>query len=47
MGGCELTRDTEKWLKEAGSWSGFDLTQLAVEQPAHKVIPHIGGVLRK
>jgi hypothetical protein len=46
LGGCSITRDTEKWLREAGSWSKVDLKQPELE-PDYKVLPHIMGVLQK
>ncbi|KAL2071725.1 hypothetical protein VTL71DRAFT_12960 [Oculimacula yallundae] len=45
-GGCSLTRDTGKWLKEAGSWQKVDLVQPSDEAFCH-VVPHIMGVLTK
>ncbi|KAH7350733.1 S-adenosyl-L-methionine-dependent methyltransferase [Rhexocercosporidium sp. MPI-PUGE-AT-0058] len=46
LGGCSITRDSGKWLKEAGSWQKVDLKQPADEPFCH-VIPHIMGVLTK
>ncbi|KAH6713250.1 S-adenosyl-L-methionine-dependent methyltransferase [Leptodontidium sp. 2 PMI_412] len=46
LGGCSITRDSGKWLKEAGSWQKVDLKQPADESFCH-VIPHIMGVLTK
>ncbi len=46
MGGCQMTRDTAKWLKAAGPWSEIDLHQLEGE-PWHFTMPHIIGVLTK
>jgi len=46
LGGCSITRDTEKWLKEAGQWSVIDLKQPSAE-PYYQVIPHVMGVLKK
>ncbi|CZS87911.1 uncharacterized protein RCO7_00908 [Rhynchosporium graminicola] len=43
-GGCSLTRDTRKWLKEVGSWEKVDLVQPEDEAFCH-VVPHIMGVL--
>ena len=46
MGGCQMTRDTAKWLKAVGPWSEIDLHQLEGE-PWHFTMPHIIGVLTK
>ncbi|ESZ90681.1 hypothetical protein SBOR_8928 [Sclerotinia borealis F-4128] len=46
LGGCSITRDTEKSLREVGKWSKIDLKQPAAE-PSYKVVPHIMGVLQK
>lgn len=46
LGGCSITRDSEKWLREAGTWSAFDLRQPA-DEPSYKVLPHVSGVLIK
>ncbi|KAH8591226.1 S-adenosyl-L-methionine-dependent methyltransferase [Bisporella sp. PMI_857] len=46
LGGCSITRDSEKWLRAAGSWSEVELKQPSAE-PYYKVIPHVMGVLKK
>lgn len=46
IGGCSLTRDTWKWLKDAGSWEKFDLHE-PVDQVSYSVIPHAVGILTK
>lgn len=46
LGGCSLTRDTEKWLRDAGKWEKFALVQPADEQWSH-LVPHVMGVLTK
>ncbi|KAF1931242.1 S-adenosyl-L-methionine-dependent methyltransferase [Didymella exigua CBS 183.55] len=46
LGGCQLCRDTEKLLREAGSWSKIDIAQPPIE-PWHAVVPHIFGTLTK
>ncbi|KAL2021804.1 hypothetical protein VTK56DRAFT_6578 [Thermocarpiscus australiensis] len=46
IGGCEMTRDTARWLTEAGPWSEIDLFPLAGE-PWYFTMPHIIGVLTK
>jgi hypothetical protein len=46
IGGCSITRDTVRWLKEAGSWSKVDLVQ-PEDEPPYQIIPHIMGVLTK
>lgn len=46
VGGCSITRDTPRSLKEAGSWSKVDLKQPEEELPM-SVLPHIMGVLTK
>ncbi|KAK3996682.1 S-adenosyl-L-methionine-dependent methyltransferase [Cladorrhinum sp. PSN332] len=46
IGGCELCRDTSKWLKEAGPWSEIDLSK--PEKSAwYETVPHVIGVLTK
>ncbi|KAK4237768.1 S-adenosyl-L-methionine-dependent methyltransferase [Achaetomium macrosporum] len=46
IGGCEMRRDTAKWLREAGPWSEVDLCQLEGE-PWYFTMPHIIGILTK
>ncbi|KAG7289777.1 hypothetical protein NEMBOFW57_006153 [Staphylotrichum longicolle] len=46
IGGCEMCRETGKWLKEAGPWSDVDVHQLEGE-PWYFTMPHIIGVLTK
>ncbi|TVY31507.1 Methyltransferase-like protein [Lachnellula occidentalis] len=46
LGGCELRRDTGRWVKEVGPWSQVELVQPANE-PEYQVVPHIKGVLVK
>lgn len=46
IGGCELTRDTETSLRNAGPWAKVDLAQ-PVDEPWHHVIPHVYGILTK
>ncbi|KAG0044798.1 hypothetical protein BGZ90_008656 [Linnemannia elongata] len=46
MGSCQLCRDTEKSLRTVGVWQKIDLAQPS-DQPAHGVIPHIVGTLKK
>jgi len=46
LGGCSITRDSEKWLKEAGPWNKADLMQ-PVDEPSYKILPHVMGVLTK
>ena len=46
LGGCSITRDTEKWLRAAGTWSKVDLKQPELE-PSYQVIPHVMGVLTR
>lgn len=41
-----MSRDTEKWVKEAGPWSEIDLCPLAGE-PWYFTMPHTIGVLTK
>lgn len=45
-GGCSITRDTEKTLREVGHWSSVDLIQPDPE-PAYQVLPHVIGSLVK
>ncbi|KAE9378372.1 S-adenosyl-L-methionine-dependent methyltransferase [Stipitochalara longipes BDJ] len=46
IGGCSITRDTARWLKEAGSWSKVDLKQ-PDDEPTYQILPHVMGVLTK
>ncbi|KAK0727012.1 S-adenosyl-L-methionine-dependent methyltransferase [Lasiosphaeria miniovina] len=46
IGGCQLRRDTGKWIKEAGPWSNVDLTA-PHGQPWFHVLPHVIGILTK
>lgn len=46
LGGCQLRRDTARYLKEAGSWTDIDLAQPPKEQ-WHQTVPHIYGILTK
>ena len=46
IGGCELCRDTPKWLEEAGPWSDIDLAP-PVGEPWFVTLPHTIGVLTK
>ncbi|KAI1737011.1 S-adenosyl-L-methionine-dependent methyltransferase [Xylaria scruposa] len=46
IGGCEMCRDTEKTLREAGPWAKIDLGQPPAEMWYH-CLPHILGVLTK
>ncbi|KAF3344446.1 hypothetical protein VD0002_g9721 [Verticillium dahliae] len=46
IGGCELCRDTETALKNAGEWQSFELAQ-PPEEPWYHTLPHILGVLTK
>ncbi|KAA8634230.1 hypothetical protein SMACR_05544 [Sordaria macrospora] len=46
LGGCQLRRDTARYLKEAGPWTDVDLAQPPKEQ-WHQTVPHIYGILTK
>ncbi|CAO2647774.1 Nn.00g086960.m01.CDS01 [Neocucurbitaria sp. VM-36] len=46
IGGCQLCRDTERSLREAGAWSNIDVAQPPEEMWAH-VIPHRIGTFTK
>ncbi|KAF8848046.1 S-adenosyl-L-methionine-dependent methyltransferase [Acephala macrosclerotiorum] len=46
LGGCSLTRDTERWLEEAGTWTNIDLYQ-PEDEPSYHVVPHTMGVLTR
>ena len=46
IGGCELSRKTGETLRGAGKWSEVDLAR-CTDEPWHKAIPHIYGVLTK
>ena len=46
LGGCQLRRDTGRYLREAGPWTDVDLAQPPKEQ-WHQTVPHIYGILTK
>ncbi|KUJ15870.1 S-adenosyl-L-methionine-dependent methyltransferase [Mollisia scopiformis] len=46
IGGCSITRDTGKWMREAGNWSKVDLYQ-PDDEPSYNVLPHVMGTLTK
>ncbi|OAA58941.1 methyltransferase [Niveomyces insectorum RCEF 264] len=46
LGGCQLRRETGRYLREAGPWTSVDLVQ-PVAEPWYHVVPHIVGVLTK
>ncbi|KAK3351980.1 S-adenosyl-L-methionine-dependent methyltransferase [Neurospora tetraspora] len=46
LGGCQLRRDTARYLREAGPWTDVDLAQPPKEQ-WHQTVPHIYGILTK
>ncbi|KAK3296731.1 S-adenosyl-L-methionine-dependent methyltransferase [Chaetomium fimeti] len=46
IGGCEMCRDTGKWLREAAPWSDVDLHRMEGEA-WYFTMPHIIGVLTK
>ncbi|CAK7274756.1 hypothetical protein SEPCBS57363_006324 [Sporothrix epigloea] len=46
VGGCELQRDTGRYLREAAPWSSIDLSPLANEL-WFQAVPHVVGVLTK
>ncbi|KAK3681435.1 S-adenosyl-L-methionine-dependent methyltransferase [Podospora appendiculata] len=46
IGGCDLRRDTAKWLNEAGPWSDVDLVH-PENTPWYHTVPHTIGILTK
>jgi hypothetical protein len=46
MGGCDLCRDTESRLRNAGKWSSVDLAMPA-DEAWYITLPHTWGVLTK
>ena len=46
IGGCQMCRETGKWLREAGPWSQVDVHPLA-DEPWYYTMPHVIGVLTK
>lgn len=46
LGGCQLCRDTESHLRNAGPWEKINLAQ-PVEEMWYGTVPHIYGVLTK
>ncbi|CAK7209443.1 hypothetical protein SBRCBS47491_000445 [Sporothrix bragantina] len=46
IGGCELQRDTGRYLREAGPWSNVNLSPV-VSEPWFQCVPHDVGVLTK
>lgn len=46
VGGCELQRDTGRYIRDAGPWSNIDLSPLSKEL-WFQAVPHVVGVLTK
>ena len=46
LGGCNLRRNTGKWLREAGPWTSVDLVE-PVDQAWFKTLPRVTGILTK
>ncbi|KAK7988676.1 hypothetical protein PG989_008991 [Apiospora arundinis] len=46
LGGCQLCRPTEQWLREAGPWEKVDVGH-PLEEQWHHTLPHILGVFTK
>jgi hypothetical protein len=46
LGGCSITRDTEKFMRGAGQWKDVDLKK-PEDEPKWAVLPHVMGVLTK
>ncbi|KAK8042200.1 S-adenosyl-L-methionine-dependent methyltransferase [Apiospora rasikravindrae] len=46
LGGCQLCRPTEQWLREAGPWEKIDVGHPQDEE-WHHTLPHILGVFTK
>ncbi len=46
LGGCSITRDTARWVKEVGAWNTVDLKRPDDAEPWH-LVPHIMGTLKK
>ena len=46
LGGCSITRDSGKCLREAGTWHKVDLRQPEGE-PSYMDLPHVTGILTK
>ncbi|KAH6652975.1 methyltransferase [Truncatella angustata] len=46
LGGCQLCRPTEQWLREVGPWAKIDVGQ-PVDEPWYQVVPHMLGVYTK
>ncbi|KAK4224735.1 S-adenosyl-L-methionine-dependent methyltransferase [Podospora fimiseda] len=46
IGGCEMCRDTPKWLKEAGPWGDIDLSR-PEKSVWYETMPNVIGVLTK
>ncbi|KAI1875196.1 hypothetical protein JX265_004254 [Neoarthrinium moseri] len=46
LGGCQLCRPTEQYLREAGPWAKIDVGQPA-DEPWHHSVPHVLGVFTK
>ncbi|KAK8125599.1 methyltransferase [Apiospora kogelbergensis] len=46
LGGCQLCRPTEQWLREAGPWEKIDVGH-PLEEEWHHTLPHILGVFTK
>lgn len=46
LGGCELNRKTDEWLKQAGEWERIEL-EGGTGESGFEVIPHVMGRLVK
>lgn len=46
VGGCQLCKDTERYLHEAGPWETIDIAQ-PPEEMWHQTVPHILGTFTK
>ncbi|RFU29797.1 hypothetical protein B7463_g6539, partial [Scytalidium lignicola] len=44
FGGCSITRDTEKWLRESADWSSINLKP-PIDEKRYQIIPHTMGSL--
>ena len=46
LGGCELKRKTDQWLKNAGEWASVELER-GKDETGYEVVPHVVGKLVK
>lgn len=46
LGGCDICRPTDEWLRKAGDWEDVKLGPMGAEGP-YDTVPHAVGTLTK